>query len=99
MRPGIAAEASEVFVEASAIRDVQAAAIPKTGGLHLANARESGIGAHGVAGLRSGRVDVHRTEAIDAACRIDADDTGRFLAQLALNGEAVLNLIRDFGVG
>ena len=45
-----------------------------------------------------GGVDVDGTEAIDTARRVGADDAGGLLAKLALDGEAVLDLIRDLGV-
>ncbi len=35
----------------------------------------------------------------DAARGVDADDAGGFFAELALDGEAVLDLVGDFGVG
>ena len=51
--PGVAAEAGEVFVEPAAVGDVDAAALEKSGGLHLADHAVGGIGAHGVAGLQA----------------------------------------------
>ena len=99
MGPGVAAEAGEVLVEAAAVGDVHAAALEEARGLHLADAAKGRIGPHGVAGLRRGRVDVDGAELVDAARGVDADDAGGALAQLPLDGEAVLNLVGDFGVG
>ena len=97
--PGVAAEAGEVFVEPAAVGDVEAAALEESCGLHLADQAVGRIGAHGVAGLRRGCVDVDGAELVDAAGGVDADDAGGLLAELALDGEAVLNLVRDLGVG
>ena len=67
--------------------------------LHLADAAVGGIGPHRVAGLRRGRIDVDGAEHVDAARRVNADHARGLLAQLPLDGEAVLNLVGDFGVG
>ena len=45
VRPGVAAEAGEVFVEATAVGDVEAVALEEAVGLHLADAAVIRIGA------------------------------------------------------
>jgi len=97
--PGVAAESGEVLVEAATIRDIEAAALPEALGLHLSYAAIVGIGALGVIGLGRGCVDVDGAEAVDAARGVGADNAGGFFAELTLNGEPVLNLVRDLGVG
>ena len=97
--PGVAAEAGEVLVRGGRGRRCPCRCPHKSRRLHLADAAIGGVGAHGVTGLRRGRVDVDGAEPVDAAHRVDADDAGGLLAQLALDGEAVLNLVGKLGVG
>ena len=100
VRPGVAAEAGEVFVAAAAVGDVEAVAFKEARGLHLADAAVSGVGAKrcsrtaGVGALMSTERNMSMPRV-----GVDADDAGGVLAELALDGEAVLNLIGDLGVG
>ena len=85
MREGVAAEAGEVFVDASAERDIEAGAFEESSRLHLADDAVIGIGPFGVAGFGCGRVYVNRTEFVDAARGVCTDDGGGFLADLTLD--------------
>ena len=94
MGPGVAAKAGEVLVEAAAVGDVEPAALEETVRLHLANetvAPDRAARCNRTAGV--GALMSTERNSCDAARGIDADDAGGLLAQLALDGEAVLNLI------
>ena len=99
VRPCVTPEAGEVFVKAATVGDIHRGAFPESGGLHLADAAIGRIRTLGVPGLGRRRVDVDRTEAADAARGVDTNYACGLLAQLPLDGEAVLHLVRDPGVG
>src|ERR1700736_4665420 len=58
VRPGIASEPGEVFVQPAAIRNVHTIADPESRGLHLPHPSIGGVWSLGVPGLRCRRIDV-----------------------------------------